>query len=1006
MKVFQPFRLDTVNRCLWRADERVPLTPKAFDVLRYLVDHRARLVTQDEILEAVWTDTHVNPEVVKKAILEIRRILGDRPDRPAFIETLRKRGYQFIAPVTDSRAGVRQDSNAVSDRTIVGREAALARMDACLDRALAGQRQVMFVTGEAGIGKTKLVDLFQQRAARRPETVILRGQCIEGFGGKEPYYPILEGLGDLASQGQPANIAQLLAKTAPTWLVQFASLVQPEQKDALHKEVLGTTRERMVREICEALEAITVQRPLVVIIEDLHWVDPSTVDVISALARRRLSARLVFVGTYRPSEILGSGNPLRHLTQDLLVHRLCDEVTVEPLGRSEIDEHLARTFPEHRFPSGLGELIRRQSGGNALFMTTLVEDMAARSLIAQREGHWILCKPIEEIRTWIPGTLEQMLRLQFEQLTDEERAVLTSGSVAGELFSVWAVSALLAAPADRVESICDGLAERGVFLRAAGIHPAPDGSSSARYEFRHSLLREAVYRRLSNLNRLRLHKSYGERLRSVPRESHPETDAEAAQHFEEAHEYGEAIRYLVLAAEHAGRRFAHRDAIEVLRHALKLGARIEGGRRAALEIGILRRIGDASYARGAMSDSAEAFEQAAAVAAQAGETAAQIESLIRLALPACYTDLARGLEVCAQSVEVSRNHGDPVLLAQAQMAAASCRLLYDRWRIEDAQLYATALGTIESSIPSTAPADYQMLHLYVRVAQGDYRAALESADLAIRQMAETVSPAAYLLALGSKAVSLLHLGRFGDVLKIVRSGREKAEKNEVDPWLFVFREAWLRSLCFDFEGVRRLATVTIRSDPGQHSVQPRTIGLVAAGHAELYQGNYAQASEYFAQVLDPVATPNFFLHWHWRIQARLGLSEVLARSGDVARARLEAARCLEAAASTADPNLKALALEINARVALACDDSQAGRQHIQNALAIVGEFDVPVAGWRVHAAASELCPSGEEAERHRAAARETILKIADSFEADEPLRASLLSAAPVRLLLGSASQVE
>src|SRR5215813_11613667 len=111
MKVFQPFLLDTVNRCLRRSDERLPLTPKAFDVLSYLIEHRARLVTQDEILETVWSDTHVNPEVVKKAILEIRKVLGDRPDRPAFIETLRKRGYQFIAEVTDSRAGVRLESD-------------------------------------------------------------------------------------------------------------------------------------------------------------------------------------------------------------------------------------------------------------------------------------------------------------------------------------------------------------------------------------------------------------------------------------------------------------------------------------------------------------------------------------------------------------------------------------------------------------------------------------------------------------------------------------------------------------------------------------------------------------------------------------------------------------------------------------------------------------------------------------------------------------------------------
>jgi len=1001
MKVFQPFHLDTVNRCLWRAEERLPLTPKAFDVLSYLVEHNTRLVTQDEILEAVWTDTHVNPEVVKKAILEIRRVLGDRPDSPAFIETLRKRGYQFIAAVTDSRAGVRLESDAFSERRIVGRETALAEMDACLNRALAGQRQVTFVTGEAGIGKTKLVDLFQQRAALRPDTVVIRGQCIEGFGGKEAYYPILEALSHLASQAQQGDIQQLLARTAPTWLIQFASLVKPEQRDALLRDVPGTTRERMVREICEALEAITLQNPLVVVLEDLHWVDPSTVDVISALARRRLPARLAFVGTYRPGEVLASVNPLRHLIQDLLVHRLCNEIAVELLGRSEIDEYLARVFPDHRFPSDLSGLIRGQSGGNALFIATLVEDMVARSLIVQHEGHWILSKSTEEIRTWIPGTLEQMLRLQFEQLSEDEQAVLTSGSVVGELFSVWAVSEMLAVPPDGVETICDRLADRDLFIRATGFHPAPDRSSSAHFQFRHSLLREATYRRLSNLNRSKLHKSFAERLRSIQKGAHAEMASQLALHFEEGRDYAEAINCLILTSEHAGRRFAHRGAIQVLRHALGLSRRLQEGQRAGLEIGILRRIGDATYALGAMSESMDAYEQAVAAAGRAGQTAAQIESLIHLASPACYTNLRRGLEVCAEAVEVCRNYGDPLLLAQAQMAAATCRLLYVCWQKEDAELYATAVETISRLSSSSAPECFQMLHLYVRAVQGDYRGALESVDFAIRQMGETVSPAAYLLALGAKAVSLLQLGQFGDVLRIVRAGRKTAEENEVDPWIFAFREAWLRSLCFDFEGVRRLGTVNIRTDPDRHAVQPRAIALVSAGNAELHQQNYAQASEYFAEVLDSRATPNFFLHWHWRIQAQLGLTTALVRSGDIEQARLEAARCLASAQSTADPSLKALALEINARVAFADHDSIGSREHIQNALAIVAAFDVPVAAWRVHAAAWELCPNQKEAEGYRAVAKDTILRIADSFEADEPLRASLLSAAPVRHLFDS-----
>jgi hypothetical protein len=172
----------------------------------------------------------------------------------------------------------------------------------------------------------------------------------------------------------------------------------------------------------------------------------------------------------------------------------------------------------------------------------------------------------------------------------------------------------------------------------------------------------------------------------------------------------------------------------------------------------------------------------------------------------------------------------------------------------------------------------------------------------------------------------------------------------------------------------------------------------------LYQQNYAPALEYFSQVLDTRAVPNFFLHWHWRIQARLGLTAALARSGEIAQARLQAARCLESAQSTADPNLKALAFEINARVAFADQDAVGSRQHIQNALTIVKEFDVPVAAWRIHAAAWELCPDQEKAERHRDIARDTLLSIANSLDADEPLRASLLSAAHVRHLFGSISR--
>src|SRR5262245_6486452 len=196
MKRFRDFRLDITNQCLWRGEERLSLAPKAFDLLRYLVDHANRLVSQEEILESLWPDTFVNPEVVKKYILGIRKVLGDQHDKPEFIRTFPKRGYQFVAPIVDDAPAIAVKPSEAG-KPLIDRRAARARLESCLERAARGERQIVFVTGEAGVGKTTFVDRFLQGAAQLPELWIARGQCIEGFGGQEAYYPILTALEQL-----------------------------------------------------------------------------------------------------------------------------------------------------------------------------------------------------------------------------------------------------------------------------------------------------------------------------------------------------------------------------------------------------------------------------------------------------------------------------------------------------------------------------------------------------------------------------------------------------------------------------------------------------------------------------------------------------------------------------------------------------------------------------------------------------------------------------------------
>jgi DNA-binding winged helix-turn-helix (wHTH) protein len=176
MKHFGPFRLDLENLCVWRADARVPLSPKAFAVLRHLVEHRGQLLTQNQLLDAVWKNLEVQPEILKKYILEVRKALGDHPSDPVYIETLPRFGYRFIADVQENPAA-RQDEAATAAPRIVGREGERALLHAGLARAAAGRGGVLCLSGGTGIGKTALAEDLLLEASARGLARVLRGRC-------------------------------------------------------------------------------------------------------------------------------------------------------------------------------------------------------------------------------------------------------------------------------------------------------------------------------------------------------------------------------------------------------------------------------------------------------------------------------------------------------------------------------------------------------------------------------------------------------------------------------------------------------------------------------------------------------------------------------------------------------------------------------------------------------------------------------------------------------------
>jgi DNA-binding winged helix-turn-helix (wHTH) protein/tetratricopeptide (TPR) repeat protein len=982
------------------------LPPKAFDVLRYLVEHADRLVTQDEILENLWPETYVNPEVVKKYVLEIRKVLGDQSRKPTFVATFPRRGYQFIAPVHEEISSG-ASTGITATKAIVGRESALSALTDALGKARQGQRQIVFITGEAGIGKTTLVDVFLE-GALSVNARVARGQCVEGFGGKEAYYPILDALGHLCREADDKRIVQELATRAPTWLVQFPSLVNPQQRQMLEKETIGATRERMVREICETLETIAAQTPLILLLEDLHWVDPSTLDFISALARRRGPAKLLLFGTYRPADVILSRSPLKALKQDLVIHNLSHEVSLERLEEVDVAKYISDKFVDSDFPAGFASLIHRRSGGNALFMVTMLQDIVKKGLIAQIGGNWTLAAPIETVAQSVPETLDQLIDAQFQQLSAVEQRVLKSASVAGERFSAWAVSTAAEIDPTETENICEGLVTKLQFIKCSGIKEQGNGEISAQYDFRHSLYREVLYGRLTEGVRSKLHLILAQRLKSLCDPCEQESATELALHFEGGRDYEQAVKYLLVAADNAVGRFAYRDCIEILHQADELLLKLAPTARAEIEVRILEFMGHAHFALGALVDSAQAYTDAAAHAERAGLKSAQTHALTCTMYPLGFIGPEKGVAALEEALEISKTVNDPANLAVTQMLASGFRLVFHSWSDTHAELCTSAYETLLRLYPSELDPYHRIEFAHVLMLKGKYA---ESLDLCERSVSEASSSKVgqvmnflvHFGALSAKIVILLRTGQLGQVLQIVRAGRTSPDANMSLYWLLTLREAMLRTVAFDFEGARQISHSARNVRAGEFpDAQFYSIDEIAAGNLALHQRKYSEALEHFSHVQNLDVHARFFMHWEWRLIADLEASNAWLLSGSTVKARNVADGLLKPALATSDPYLHALAWDLQARVAMAESDLPAARESIQRALAIVDSSEIECGAWQTFATASQVFHHAKElktAETYRGRAESCILRIANSFEADEPLRATFLTADPVRRVL-------
>ncbi len=428
---------------------------------------------------------------------------------------------------------------------------------------------MVFVIGEPGIGKTALVGAFVEQVARSTEAWIGEGQCIEHYGAGEAYLPVFGALHQLCGRPDGSRLQEILAQYAPSWLAQMPGLLDAPTLDVLALRTQGATRERMLRELADALEAVTAEQPLVLVLEDLHWSDYASVELLSFLARSRPAARLLVIGTYRPADAVAREHPVASVSDDLASHRLCRELPLERLTEVGVRRYFAGVLAEHRIPDALVSHLHQRTGGNPLFVVNVVQDWMTQGVLVEVEGRWELGRAIEDAARGVPPSIRQLIERQLTRLGASDQRLLEAASVAGEEFSAALVAAEVAEEAEDVEERCAALVRRHV-LRPRGTAEWPDGTVAGRYAFTHALYQEVLYERVPAGRRVQLHRRIGRRLEEGFTTQAEDIAAELAEHFERGREYERAVRYLEQAARKVLRRSAPQEAVRHLERALNM----------------------------------------------------------------------------------------------------------------------------------------------------------------------------------------------------------------------------------------------------------------------------------------------------------------------------------------------------------------------------------------------------------------------------------------------------
>jgi predicted ATPase len=643
---FGDYELDDQQFELRSAGVKVPVQPKVLDVLLHLVRAADRVVLKRELLDAVWPGVVVSEASISRVIMEARKAIGDELHQT--VVTVRGRGFRFTAPVTErERSNAPRTPEPFADPTFVGRNACLAAADTKLEEALAGQGSVLWLSGEAGIGKSRTAEEIARRARLRGATALFAH--AHETPESPPYWLWIQLMRAYAAS-RPDSPA--LAQLQPLMALMAGSA----RPDASGEFKLFDAVSRVMKEAAQT-------SPLVFSLDDLHWSDEASLRMLQFAVRELRQVRVLTVATYRDTALKSDG--VGRALGDLLRERGSVSIPLRGLSAEETARFIEVATGGSPSPDFVRALLER-SGGNPLYMHQLLRTEWAERALTERAHEMASSMDLQQ------GLIESICR-HVDSLSQPTQELLTVAAVMGREFEVAKLVIVVEIPQKDLFDRLDEAAQARVLVKGK------DGA----YRFAHPLVRDVLYKKLASAERVARHRAIAERLLTHYGQGGPEgagVDAHAAElarHFVRALPGGDAARAIDFSARAAQQNTAigaHRSAAKHWQEALLSFGHVKGddARRVRVILELARSLSLAGQEEGAR----EAYLDAVTLARTFGLTSALAEAALGFAAIAQGSPVQREavLRQALSSLSSSPDEATSGLEAavQAAIASATC----------------------------------------------------------------------------------------------------------------------------------------------------------------------------------------------------------------------------------------------------------------------------------------------------------------------------------------------